>query len=421
VRADFRKAKQVLINLVGNAVKFTPSGTITVRATEHADLGYWMFEVVDTGIGIPLDRQAQVFEKFIQADGSTTRTYGGTGLGLAISRSLVELMGGVIGLESEGDGKGTRMYFSLPIWRPDAEVAGAEPHVADRIVGPAGGPVVLVVEDDSAFRQFVTTMLHKHGYRTVEANHAEGGWMLARRLRPAIVVLDYALTCAEGATLRTGWDLADRMSQDEITRNIPLVFVSGFDRAVLPKLGPGTPDIDPLRKPIDAGALMSRIDQLLGAIRDLPVRVLMADDDPTMGAYVRKVLPESRFHIEFASNGDECLHVLRAQPKGFDILLLDLRMPGANGYDVLRKLNGDFPDLLVLVLTQFPEAETEDERRLLAQPAVLDVLPKASVHDHPMILPHIIDWHLQVRRGRTPGSDGRPSDRNPESNWGKAA
>src|SRR5439155_3852354 len=107
VRADFGKVKQILINLVGNSLKFTSKGSITVRAVSHADLGHIMFEVVDTGIGIPRDRQKLIFEKFVQADGSTTRRYGGTGLGLAITRSLVELMGGIIGVQSDGEGHGT--------------------------------------------------------------------------------------------------------------------------------------------------------------------------------------------------------------------------------------------------------------------------------------------------------------------------
>jgi CheY-like chemotaxis protein len=125
-------------------------------------------------------------------------------------------MGGIIGVHSDGEGKGTRMYFSLPVWEEAvAAVAAAEPD--DRIEGPAHGPLVLVVEDDPAFRGFTTALLHKHGYRTVQSATAEGGWVLVRRLQPAVLVLDYALSCAEGAILRTGLDLAERMSSDPAT------------------------------------------------------------------------------------------------------------------------------------------------------------------------------------------------------------
>src|SRR5262249_25617424 len=152
VRGDFGKIKQILINIVGNSLKFTPSGSITVRATPHPEPGHFMFEIVDTGIGIHPERQQAIFEKFIQGDGSTTRKYGGTGLGLAITRSLVELMGGIIGVHSEGEGKGTRMYFSLPIWREESESSDPRDDApSDQVSGPAGGPLVLVVEDDPVF------------------------------------------------------------------------------------------------------------------------------------------------------------------------------------------------------------------------------------------------------------------------------
>jgi PAS domain S-box-containing protein len=414
VRGDFGKTKQILINLVGNSLKFTPSGTITVRAVPHPDLGHFMFEVIDTGIGIPLDRQQVIFEKFIQADGSTTRRYGGTGLGLAITRSLVELMGGIIGVSSDGEGRGTRMYFSLPIWREESGPV-EEDSTLDQISGPGGGSLVLVVEDDAVFRRYLTTLLHQHGFRTVEARHAEDGWVLARRLRPAVVVTDYALTCPEGANLRTGWDLAERMTSDALTRHIPMIFVTGFDEELRDKLKSTAFARKPehLVKPIDGSVLVEKIQEMVGSIQNRVIRVLMADDDPAVSAYVRKVLPVERFHVEVAANGEQCLHALRTQPRGFDLLLLDLMMPEVSGYDVLREmtLTGLSTSLPVLVLTNYPEPRNEDEKRLLEQGLVLDVLPKSAVHDNPQLLPHVIDWQLQVVRemneivGEEPGEE----------------
>ncbi len=417
VRGDFGKIKQVLINLVGNSLKFTPKGSITVRAVPHVDLGHCMFEVVDTGIGIPADRQKVIFEKFTQADGSTTRKYGGTGLGLAITRSLVELMGGIIGVQSDGPGQGALMYFSLPVWNDEEEACPVEGEHNDRIEGPAGGQLVLIVEDDAVFRRYLTALLHGHGYRTVEAGNAELGWVLARRLRPSTIILDYALTCGENASLRTGWDLAERLTADAKTRHIPLVFVTGFEGELTEKLKATAFARQPahLMKPVEGSLLISRIEELIGSSQGRIVRLLMADDDPAVGAYIRKVLPEARFHIEMASNGEECLHVLRMQPRGFDLLLLDLMMPEVSGYDVLREMTlaGLATDLPVLVLTNFPEARNEDERRLLGQGLVLDVLSKTSVHENPQLLPHIIDWHLQVSAEGLepdggPGTDAEP-------------
>ncbi|MFN8589602.1 MAG: ATP-binding protein [Candidatus Eisenbacteria bacterium] len=402
-RGDFGKIKQVLINLVGNALKFTPKGSVTVRAKAHAELGHLMFEVLDTGIGIPPERQKLIFEKFVQGDGSTTRRFGGTGLGLAISRSLVELMGGIIGVYSEGEGKGTRMYFSLPLWRAEELVKPVEmPEPGDRILGPNGGSLVLVVEDDPVFRRFLTAVLQQSGYRTAEADSAESGWMLVRRLQPAVVVLDYALACGDNAALRTGWDLAQRMTAEDETRHIPLVFVTGFDGELKEKLRSNAFARRPehLVKPIEADVLVRRIAQVVGDVGTRQVRLLMADDDPTVAAYVRKVLPASRFHIEVANNGEECLHILRTQPNGFDLLLLDLMMPEVSGYDVLREitLSGTHAELPVLVLTNFPEARNDEERRLLEQGLVVDVVAKSAVHENPQLLPHVLDWHLSVAR-----------------------
>ena len=414
MRGDFGKIKQILINLVGNSLKFTPKGSITVRAVPHVDLGHCMFEVADTGIGIPADRQKVIFEKFTQADGSTTRKYGGTGLGLAITRSLVELMGGIIGVQSDGDRQG-RAHVLLAAASGTRRRRRGPPRDehADRIEGPVGGQLVLIVEDDAVFRRFLTVLLHGHGYRTVEARSAEIGWVLARRLRPSIIILDYALTCAENANLRTGWDLAERLTSDSKTRHIPLVFVTGFEGELTEKLKATAFARQPvhLMKPVEGSVLVSRIQELIGSIEGRVVRLLMADDDPAVGAYVRKVLPEDRFHIELATNGEECLHALRTQPRGFDLLLLDLMMPEVSGYDVLREMTlaGLAPDLPVLVLTNFPEGRNEDERRLLEQGLVLDVLPKTSVHENPQLLPHIINWHLQVSaEEREP--DGEPGD-----------
>ncbi len=414
-RGDFGKVKQILINLVGNSLKFTSKGEIRVRAKAHAELGHLLVEVEDSGIGIAASRQRVVFDKFVQADGSTTRRFGGTGLGLSISKSLVELMGGIIGIHSDGEGRGTRVYFSLPIWRETGETPQTPIESgSDRIEGASGNPLVLVVEDDTVFRRFITAVLQHGGYRTVEAEHAEGAWMLVRRLRPAVVVLDYALACQEGAALRTGWDLAQRMTTEPETRHIPVVFVTGFDGDLKQRLHATAFARRPahLVKPVEPKTLIAKINELAGSPGNRVTRVLMADDDPTVSAYVRKVLPPDKFLVDVANNGEECLHILRTQPNGYDLLLLDLMMPEVSGYDVLREmtLSGLHPNLPVMVLTNFPEPRNEEERRLLEDGIVLDVVSKTAVHDNPQLLPHVLDWHLQVSRGEH-GDKAEPEQR----------
>ena len=178
-----------------------------------------------------------------------------------------------------------------------------------------------------------------------------------------------------------------------------------------------------LVKPVEAKALIEKITQLAGEVGPGPVRVLMADDDPTVSAYIRKVLPSDRFLVEVANNGEECLHILRTQPKAFDVLLLDLMMPEVSGYDVLREmtLGGLYQDLPVLVLTNFPEPRNAEERRLLEQGLVLDVVAKTAVHDNPQLLPHVLDWHLQVSRGEAGDVPGEHDDDGDESLERRAA
>jgi PAS domain S-box-containing protein len=413
-RGDFGKVKQVLVNLVGNGLKFTHEGGVRVRAVSRRTLGHIMFEVVDTGIGIPPSRQKLIFEKFVQADGSTTRRYGGTGLGLAISRSLIEMMGGVIGVQSEGEGRGTRTYFSLPVWRAEGAThpAGPPGHEGDAAVeGPGSGPLVLVVEDDPVFRRFLVTVLQRHGYRTADAVDAEQGWQRTLELLPACVVLDYALSCGDGASLRTGWDLAKRMAGEPGTRHVPIVFVTGFDGELQEKLlatafarHPGH-----LVKPIEAAQLIGRIQAMVGDVPGRPLRVLMADDDQSVATYVRKVLPADRFVLQVARDGGECLHALRTAAQPFDLLLLDLMMPEVSGYDVLREmtLSGLCPDMPVLVLTNFPEARNAEEVRLLERGLVVDVLPKTAVHADSRLLPELLERHLRVLPA-TPAPGGAP-------------
>ena len=203
VRGDDARLQQILLNLVGNAIKFTMKGSVRIRAEALPEKGHAIVLVEDTGIGVPPAMQAKLFQAFVQADGSTTRKFGGTGLGLSISRQLIELMGGTLTLFSEGDGRGTRMSLTIPLF--------VEPIVSeereDSADPPQDQPLALVVEDDGAIRQFLETVLVGQGYRTKGVETADEALAALAVETPALITLDIGLPSNAHAQLRTGWNL----------------------------------------------------------------------------------------------------------------------------------------------------------------------------------------------------------------------
>jgi signal transduction histidine kinase/ActR/RegA family two-component response regulator len=262
--ADRDRIKQVLINLLGNAAKFTDKGWITLRARHFPERGYVELEVQDTGIGIPPERQRLLFQKFRQVDSSFTRPQGGSGLGLAISRTLLEMMGGRIRLWSAGVGCGTTVTFSLPLWRDlddPVHIAGREALVA---IGNEHGVRALIVDNDPEFRRYLKTALVKHGYYVLAAATADDAVDAARRFRPQVLVVDFALPRRPGAELGDGADVVAQLQTGALVRGVHCFMITGYDpeqvreRLALLQI---TPEI--LQKPIDAGKFLARLDQLL--------------------------------------------------------------------------------------------------------------------------------------------------------------
>ena len=268
VRADTGKLEQVLLNLVANAVKFTHQGEILVTARALRAKGHVRFEIRDTGIGIPLELQREVFQKFVQGNGSSTRQFGGSGLGLAICKNLVEFMGGQIWLSSPGPEQGTTVSFTLPLvfrgpfhWR----------RLEDRerglqVRGPGDGPLVLVVEDEPKVVEVMTRILNKGGYRTTYAVTADDGLEGARRLKPALITIDMGLPVRPQALLHNGLDLCAALQKDPQTTGIPLILVTGHDTSFNRRVKELPPT---LTKPFRARELLNKVGELLAASETL--------------------------------------------------------------------------------------------------------------------------------------------------------
>ncbi len=213
-RADAGKLKQVLINLVANAVKFTDKGSVTVRVTEHPIThDPLVLDVIDTGIGIPLDRQEAVFEAFRQADNSTARRFGGSGLGLTITRSLCQLMGYRITLASE-PGAGTTFSVALS---SEAAALPASPSPAPRF---GGEPAVLIIDDEADARLLLSQFVRDAGCEPIAIGSGEQGLRLARERRPALILLDIMMPQMNGL------EVLERLRADPALAEIPVAIVS---------------------------------------------------------------------------------------------------------------------------------------------------------------------------------------------------
>jgi signal transduction histidine kinase len=260
LHTDAVKLRQVLLNLLSNACKFTEAGTVTLAVDRSPE---WIrFQVRDTGIGMTDEQQARLFAAFSQADSAVARRYGGTGLGLAISRRFCQLMGGDVTVES-APGRGTTFTARLPVQRPSGrhtrrsgivpagEVTGSVPAGRRSMPHPALGTAeVLVIDDDPMARDLMTWGLERQGFRVLAADNAADGLRLARERRPALITAEVLM---DG-----GWDALEEITRDPALKRVPVVVVSAaeqYQRAV--ELGA----VDYLVKPIERERLLALLER----------------------------------------------------------------------------------------------------------------------------------------------------------------
>lgn len=324
-RTDAVKLRQCLFNLLGNAAKFTEEGTIALRVRrESRPAGDRLtFAVSDTGIGITPEQVATLFERFKQADETTTRRFGGTGLGLALTRAFARLMGGDVAVESIPD-VGTTFTLSLPADLPgEAPVPAAEAGEHSEI--DDGARLVLVVDDEASQRDLLARFLTRQGFAVRTAADGRTGLDLARRLRPAAVLLDVMMPEIDG------WTVLASLKDDPATREIPVVMVSFVaDAALSASLGA----VGSVPKPVDWTRLKGILDRLGAAER--AGDVLVVDDDSDMRQRLRTVLERHGWAVREAAEGAQALALVReAVPR---LVLLDLTMPVMDGFAFLHEM-----------------------------------------------------------------------------------
>jgi len=327
--ADDARVMQILTNLVGNAVYYTPSGgRVAVSARVRSDIDMLEVSVADTGIGISKENQAKIFERFFRADDPVVQSVSGTGLGLPITASLVEMHGGDIWVESEL-GKGSTFSFTLPL----ASVMEEKPPLPS----PAGVQV-MVVEDDEDVANLIRIHLEAEGHEVIVVGRGDEALRVAEEAHPVLITLDIRLPDSDGFVV------LERLKKNPRTADIPVVIVSVIpDKEKGLRLGA----LDYVGKPIDERALLEAVRKVLHG-RGV---ILVVDDDRDNLSLMREALRRHGFEVRTTGLGRRALQVARqVQPA---LILLDLKLRDTDGYTVLQKLKSDVRtrDIPVVIMT----------------------------------------------------------------------
>jgi signal transduction histidine kinase/DNA-binding response OmpR family regulator/HAMP domain-containing protein len=361
---DIVKIRQIIVNLLSNAAKFTEKGEINIRVREHN--GLISFSVKDSGIGIEKKNFNLVFEEFQQVDNSSTRKYKGTGLGLPIARKLARLLGGDLTVDSEY-GKGSTFTLTIPPSQPqqsqsgEQKIAPKKPElkmqpVIDRAIpkGPAApsqGIQILSIDDDPDVIEILRKYLVPEGYTVVGALSGDEGIEIAARIKPALITLDIMMP------KKDGWQVLRELKNNPATKDIPVVIHSVVDNKPL-AVSLGATDV--ITKPTEPKRLLTLVKQYC---RTADQFILIVDDHEDFALAFQALLSQHGFNVKVATGGKEALEVVKTSTPA--LILLDLVMPGMDGFEVVQQLqeNERWRKIPVVILSG-KELTEDDQRRL---------------------------------------------------------
>jgi len=350
VRADITRLKQMLMNLAGNAIKFTPEGgRIELAACETN--GQIRVEVRDTRPGIPPEEQNQIFQAFYRLRQSGAAIEG-TGLGLAITQRLAELHGGTLGLESQ-PGQGSCFYFSLPVGAPLRHSRPQEAKVR-KVVGEA--PKILVIEDDRDAALLIQANLASAGYETIVCDRPQDFAKIVAEVKPDVITLDLLMKPS------SGWEVLLKLKRNPKTTNIPIIVISIVDQ---PAIGTTLGADEYLVKPVDKESLLAAVRRCLGLKQGAPSRrpILVVEDDTSTREIVAELLTAQGYGVTTAKDGKEARTQMASSLP--ELVILDLMLPEVSGFELLAewRSNPRTADLPVFVLTS-KELTVEEEKYL---------------------------------------------------------
>ncbi|MGQ7846406.1 response regulator [Granulosicoccus sp. 3-233] len=369
VHADQTRLRQIVLNLLSNACKFTKDGVVGLEIDTCLidDVEHLQVVVSDTGIGLSQEQLGRLFEEFSQADSSTTRRYGGTGLGLAISRRLARMMGGDVTVESQ-PGEGAVFTLKLPrhVQVSGEQLGSGAQEPPSRVTDHQSVTArVLVVDDDKTARELMRVMLAREGYDVITAADGSQALELARSMAPSMITLDVLMPEMDG------WDVLAALKSDPKTMDIPVVMASMSDQADRSySLGA----VDFLAKPIDRDRLHRILDRFHRSAES--PKVLLVEDDGDTRYRLSRNFEAAGWQVDEAADGEEGIDCIGRQRP--DLIVLDLMMPGMDGFEFLARLRTIDPsgNLPVVVLTA-ADLSPADHARLNG--GVLDILHKEGL------------------------------------------
>jgi CheY-like chemotaxis protein len=344
-QVDKTKLKQILINLIGNGIKFTHEGSVTVSVAVMPAVSQLELRVSDTGIGIKPEDFTSLFQEFRQLDASPTREYGGSGLGLSICKKIVDLLGGDIRVESV-PGKGSTFIVSFPF---TAAPAAAVARLPLDIANDKNQKIILAIDDDAEVLNLLADSLKGTDYKLIGTQSGEEGLALARQLHPYLITLDIMMPH------RDGWSILQAIKEDPVLRTIPVFIVSIVENKAL---GFSLGVTDYIVKPFERQDLLERLRRLQNGRAQ---KVMVVDDDLAITQLLQESLRQEGYLVETARHGKQALERMKAQCP--DILFLDLMMPDMSGFDVLEAIDKDplLRDVRVFVMTAKNLTSSEKE------------------------------------------------------------
>lgn len=373
---DIVKVRQILVNLLSNASKFTEKGGISIKVTQ-GEGEMISFAVKDSGIGIAPKDFGRVFEEFQQVDTSSTRKYKGTGLGLPIARKLARMLGGDLTVESELD-KGSTFTMTIPARLPqrllEAQQQATPPKRPEPVQQkpvvvtsppsvPASGQQVqiLSIDDDPDVIEILRKYLVPEGYSIAGALSGDEGLEMAVRMKPALITLDIMMP------KKDGWQVLRELKQNPQTRDIPVLIHSIVDNKPL-ALSLGAVDV--MTKPTDPKRLLSLVKKHYHSGDQF---ILLVDDNLDFTLACKDLLKRDGLEVKIATRGEEALKMIQESIPS--LILLDLVMPGMDGFGVVRELQRKeaWKSIPIIVLTG-KSLTPEDHKEL--DPYVADYLMK---------------------------------------------